>query len=254
MSPRERLITQQRRERSGGGAGPGGDGRGRRGGAGEDPDEQERRRLARGRLVGIITVVALVALIVAAVLKNPGGLTGIEPGTKIAPVRGAAGERQPGRRCQHRHPRTRRRLRQQAGVQRARQPGPQHLRTGRTGPGGARPVRQRRLLPPCAGRDAGAEELVPGRPVRRRGDQRLPPRPAHPDRQERPHAPGGDRRRRRARLALQSPQLPPGQLRLPGGKVQSRALLATPTPATLRSRVAALVAASRARGWHGAPA
>ena len=44
-----------------------------------------------GRLVGIITVVALVALIVAAVLKNPGGLTGIEPGTKIAAVRGAAG-------------------------------------------------------------------------------------------------------------------------------------------------------------------
>ncbi len=38
----------------------------------------------------------------------------------------------------------------------------------------------------------------------------------------------------------------------PGGRVQSRALLATPTAAALRSRVASLVAASRERGWHGA--
>jgi hypothetical protein len=35
----------------------------------------------------------------------------------------------------------------------------------------------------------------------------------------------------------------------PGGVVQSRALLATPSPATLRARVQALVTDARARGW-----
>ena len=40
----------------------------------------------------------------------------------------------------------------------------------------------------------------------------------------------------------------------PGGVVQSRALLSRPSPATLRARVAQLVAASRARGWRGPPA
>ena len=40
----------------------------------------------------------------------------------------------------------------------------------------------------------------------------------------------------------------------PGGVVQSRALLARPALATLRARVSALVAASRARGWRGAAA
>jgi hypothetical protein len=38
----------------------------------------------------------------------------------------------------------------------------------------------------------------------------------------------------------------------PGGVVQSKALLARPSPATLRARVSGLVAASRARGWKGA--
>ena len=38
----------------------------------------------------------------------------------------------------------------------------------------------------------------------------------------------------------------------PGGVVQSPALLSTPSPATLRARVAELVAASRARGWRPA--
>ncbi len=36
----------------------------------------------------------------------------------------------------------------------------------------------------------------------------------------------------------------------PGGIVQSRALLTTPSPAALRTRVAELVAASKARGWR----
>lgn len=40
----------------------------------------------------------------------------------------------------------------------------------------------------------------------------------------------------------------------PGGVVQSPALLTRPPIATLRARVAALVAASRARGWHAAAA
>jgi hypothetical protein len=38
---------------------------------------------------------------------------------------------------------------------------------------------------------------------------------------------------------------------LPGGVVQSAALLDRPSRATLRARVAALVTAARARGWHG---
>ncbi|HEX8714722.1 MAG TPA: hypothetical protein VF706_04060 [Solirubrobacteraceae bacterium] len=37
----------------------------------------------------------------------------------------------------------------------------------------------------------------------------------------------------------------------PGGEVQSRAILARPPRATLRARLEALVAASRARGWKG---
>jgi hypothetical protein len=41
---------------------------------------------------------------------------------------------------------------------------------------------------------------------------------------------------------------------LPGGVVQSAALLDRPSRATLRGRVAALVAAARARGWRGAHA
>ena len=40
----------------------------------------------------------------------------------------------------------------------------------------------------------------------------------------------------------------------PGGVVQSPALLVRPPLATLRARIAALVAASRARGWRGAGA
>jgi hypothetical protein len=36
----------------------------------------------------------------------------------------------------------------------------------------------------------------------------------------------------------------------PGGEVQSASLLSTPSPTTLRARVAALVAASKARGWR----
>lgn len=40
----------------------------------------------------------------------------------------------------------------------------------------------------------------------------------------------------------------------PGGVVQSRALLGRPSRATLRARLNALVAASRARGWRGGSA
>jgi hypothetical protein len=39
----------------------------------------------------------------------------------------------------------------------------------------------------------------------------------------------------------------------PGGVVQSRALLETPSSATLRARVLALVAGARLRGWRGSP-
>ena len=38
---------------------------------------------------------------------------------------------------------------------------------------------------------------------------------------------------------------------LPGGVVQSRALLSRPAPAVLRARVSELVAAARAHGWRG---
>jgi hypothetical protein len=38
----------------------------------------------------------------------------------------------------------------------------------------------------------------------------------------------------------------------PGGKVQSKALLGTPSLAALRARVSELMAASRAHGWRGA--
>jgi hypothetical protein len=40
----------------------------------------------------------------------------------------------------------------------------------------------------------------------------------------------------------------------PGGVVQSKALLRTPSLAGLRARVSALVSASRARGWRGSSA
>ncbi|HVR05156.1 MAG TPA: hypothetical protein VMS02_03885 [Solirubrobacteraceae bacterium] len=41
-------------------------------------------------------------------------------------------------------------------------------------------------------------------------------------------------------------------LALPGGVVQSKALLGSPSPATLRARVSELLAAARARGWRPA--
>jgi hypothetical protein len=253
MSPRERLITQQRRERSGDGAGPGGDG-GRRGGAGEDPDEQARRRLVRGRLVGIITVVALVALIVAAVLKNPGGLTGIEPGTKIAPfaVPLASGN-----------------LAGDANI----------ATRAHEGASGNRPacsVRGSQVLNICELAERGPVVLalfVNGGSCPRVLGEMQALKSSFPGVQFAAVAIKGSRPGLRTLIARDGLTLPVGidadgalaslykvlscpqiNFAYPGGKVQSRALLATPTPATLRSRVAALVAASRARGWHGAPA
>ncbi len=37
----------------------------------------------------------------------------------------------------------------------------------------------------------------------------------------------------------------------PGGEVQSKAIITSPSRATLRARLTALVAGSRARGWKG---
>jgi hypothetical protein len=251
MSPHERLIAQERRERAGGGAGPAGEGRG---GPGEDPDEQAQRRLARGRLVGIITVVALVALIVAAVLKNPGGLTGIEPGTKIAPfaVPLASGS-----------------LTGDANIA-------THAHEGASGNVPACSVRGSQVLNICELAERGPVVLalfVNGGSCPRVLGKMQALKSSFPGVQFAAVAIKGSRPGLRALIARDRLTLPVGidadgalaslykvlscpqiNFAYPGGKVQSRALLATPTPATLRSRVAALVAASRARGWHGAPA
>jgi hypothetical protein len=81
----------------------------------------------------------------------------------------------------------------------------------------------------------------------------------------------GDRRKLRRLVLSRGVQFPVGQDRdgsllglykmascpqltfaYPGGVVQSAALLSRPSISTLRARVAELVAASRARGWHPA--
>lgn len=253
MSPHERLTTREQRERSGDGAGPGGEGRGR-GGPGEDPDEQARRRLARGRLVGIITVVALVALIVTAVLKNPGGLTGIEPGTKIAPfaVPLASGD-----------------LVGDANIA-------THAHEGASGNVPACSVRGSQVLNICELAERGPVVLalfVNGSSCPRVLGEMQALKGSFPGVQFAAVAIKASRPGLRALIARDGLTLPVGidadgalaslykvlscpqiNFAYPGGKVQSQALLATPTPAALRSRVAALVAASRARGWHGGPA
>ncbi len=209
----------------------------------------------RGRLIGAVAVVALGALVVSLFLHNPGGLRGIDPGTEAPPfavplARGTmVGDANI---AKHAHEGE---SGERAGLQRARQPGAEHLRTDRTGPGGAGAVRQRRILHARAGRDAGAAELLPDGP-------RSPPSQIKGSRSDLrtliahkglTYPVGIDADGALASLykVLSCPQV---NFIYPGGKVQSRALLNSPTPAALRSRVAALVAASRAGGRRGAGA
>ncbi|HUH79996.1 MAG TPA: hypothetical protein VLZ06_01610 [Solirubrobacteraceae bacterium] len=253
MSPRERLIARARRATSGEAGDPE---QGARSGRGPLDEESERhtRRARNGRLIGIITVVALVALIAAALLKNPGGLTGVDPGRKIPPfaVPLASGS-----------------LVGDANVA-------THAHEGASGDVPACSVRGSQVLNVCELAERGPVVLalfVDGGSCPSVLDEMQALQASFPGVQFAAVAIKGSRPSLRTLIARRGLTFPVGidadgalaslykvlscpqvDFAYPGGRVQSRALLATPTLASLRARVAALVAASRERGWHGGSA
>ncbi|HTQ68239.1 MAG TPA: redoxin domain-containing protein [Solirubrobacteraceae bacterium] len=253
MSPRDRLIAREHRKPSGGAAAPG-DPPGPRRGPFDEESEQHAKRVRNGRLIGSVTVVALVALIAAAVLKNPGGLTGIDPGRKIPPfaVPLATGT-----------------LTGDANVA-------THAHEGASGNVPACRVRGSQVLNVCELAERGPVVLalfVNSSSCTQVLSEMQALTSSFPGVQFAAVAIKGSRSGLRSLVSRKGLTFPVGldedgtlaslykvlscpqvNLAYPGGKVQSRALLSNPTQAQLRSRVAALVAASRARGWHGGSA
>jgi AhpC/TSA family len=253
MSPRERLTASKHRQPP---DGPGDAGRPRGPGRGafDEESEQHAKRVRNGRLIGAITVVALVALIVVAVLKNPGGLRGIDPGTKIPPfaVPLATGS-----------------LVGDANIA-------THAHEGPSGNVPACSVRHSDVLNVCELAERGPVVLAlfvdEGSCPQVLGEMQAL-KSSFPGVQFAAVAIKGSRPSLRSLVARKGLTFPLGidedgtlaslykvlscpqvNFAYPGGKVQSRALLSTPTQAALSARVASLVAASRTRGWHGGSA
>ena len=200
----------------------------------------------RGRLIGAVVVVALGALVVAVFLHNPGGLRGIDPGTKVPPfaVPLALGT-----------------MVGDANIAR-------HAHEGESGNVPACSVRGSQVLNICELNERGPVVLAlfvnGGSCTRVLGEMQALQTPSPGSRFAAVEIKGSrsDLRTLIARKGLTYPvgidadgalaslykvlSCPQVDLLYPGGKVQSRALLNTPTQAALRSRVAALVAASRA--------
>ena len=251
MSPHERLFIGQRRGQPDDG-GPEETSRRRPRGGAEDPDEPRRSR--RGRLLGIIAVAAFVALIAIALLHTPGGLNGIDPGKPIAPFA---------------VPLAKGTLVGDANVA-------VHAHEGESGNVPACSVRGSQILNICELAERGPVVLalfVNGGDCPRVLGEMQALKSSFPGVQFAAVQIKGSRSEERSLIAKDGLTYPVGldadgalaslykvlgcpqvDFAYPGGKVQSRALLVTPTPATLRARVAALVAASRARGWHGGSA
>jgi len=204
----------------------------------------------RGRYLGLLGVLALAVVIVVALLNGPRELHGIPPGKKFAPfaVPLASGN-----------------LSGDANV--ATRAG-----EGQEGSVPACSVRGSQILNICQLWERGPVVLavfVDSGSCRKVLGEMQALKGSFPGVQFAGVALKGSRRSLRALIRSQSLTLPVGidadgslqgiykvlscpqvSFAYPYGKVQSPALLSTPTAATLRSRVAALVAAAKARGWR----
>ena len=208
----------------------------------------------RGRLIGAVAVVALGALVVSLFLHNPGGLRGIDPGTEAPPFA---------------VPLARGTMVGDANIAK-------HAHEGESGEVPACSVRGSQVLNICelTERDPVVLALfVNGGSCTRVLGELQALQSSFPTVRVAAVQIKGSRSDLRTLIAHKGLTYPVGidadgalaslykvlscpqvNFIYPGGKVQSRALLNSPTPAALRSRVAALVAASRAGGRRGAGA
>lgn len=208
----------------------------------------------RGRLIGAVAVVALGALVVSLFLHNQGGLRGIEPGTEVPPFA---------------VPLARGTMVGDANIAR-------HAHEGESGEVPACSVRGSQVLNICELTERAPVVLalfVNGGSCTRVLGELQALQGSFPGVRVAAVEIKGSRSALRTLIAHKGLTYPVGidadgalaslykvlscpqvNFIFPGGKVQSRALLNPPTPATLRSRVAALVAASRAGAQRGAGA
>jgi hypothetical protein len=202
-----------------------------------------------GRYLGLLVVLAILVVVVVAVLKGPGELHGIAVGGKFAPfaVPLASGT-----------------LTGDANVA-------TRAEEGEAGSVPACSVRGSQVLNICELEERGPVVLAvfvdSGSCPRVLGEMQAL-KGSFPGVQFAAVALKGDRRALRSLIGSQSLSFPVGidadgtlaaiykvlscpqvSFAYPGGEVQSASLLGTPSPATLRARVAGLVAASKARGW-----
>ncbi len=206
----------------------------------------------RRRLIGAVAVVALGALVVSLFLHNQGGLRGIEPGTEVPPFA---------------VPLARGTMVGDANIAR-------HAHEGESGEVPACSVRGSQVLNICELTERAPVVLalfVNGGSCTRVLGELQALQGSFPGVRVAAVEIKGSRSALRTLIAHKGLTYPVGidadgalaslykvlscpqvNFIFPGGKVQSRALLNPPTPATLRSRVAALVAASRAASPAGA--
>jgi hypothetical protein len=200
--------------------------------------------------VGLLAFAAVLAVVAAALLKDPGGLRGITPGHSLAPfaVPLAGGT-----------------LTGDANVA-------THANQGEAGRVPACTVRGRQVLNICQLSERGPVVLalfVNGGSCPRVLSEMQALTGSFPGVQFAAVSIKGSRPALRALLRRRAITLPVGfdadgalqgmykvfscpqvSFAYPGGKVESQAMLSTPTPAALRARVAGLVAGSKARGWR----
>lgn len=203
-----------------------------------------------GRHAGFAAIVIVVLALVVAFVRSPGGISGIPPGQPLAPfaVPLATGT-----------------LEGDANIA-------THANDGSAGSVPACSVRPSGALNICELYERGPVVLalfVDGGSCPRVLSTMQAIAPSFPGVQFAAVAIGGKRGRLRSLIRSRGLTLPVGidadgvlaalykvvscpqvSFVYPGGVVQSKPLLLAPSPATLRSRVAELVAASRARGWR----
>jgi hypothetical protein len=200
--------------------------------------------------LGLLVFVAILALGAAALLKDPGGLHGITPGHRLAPFAAplASGT-----------------LTGDANVA-------TRANEGEAGRVPACSVRGSQILNICQLEERGPVVLalfVDGGSCPRVLSEMQALKSSFPGVQFAAVAIKGSRAALLALMRRQGLTLPVGidadgalagiykvlscpqvSFAYPGGEVASQAMLATPTPAGLRARVAGLLAASKARGWR----
>jgi hypothetical protein len=208
-------------------------------------------RSGGGRIVGVLGIAILVAITINTALTKPNGSTGIQPGGRLAPfaVPLALSD-----------------LQGEANIA-------THAKDGSAGSKPACSVRGARVLNICQLYEQGPVVLAlfvnSGSCPGVLGDmEKLAP--SFPGVRFAAVAIKGDREQLRRLVRSRGLMFPVGidkdgalavlykvascpqvTFAYPGGVVQSKALLLRPSLATLRARIAELVAAARARGWRG---